>query len=253
MVAQHDGLYISHMRSEGTRLLESLDELTGLADSTGVRAEVYHLKAAGQDNWPKMRAALDRIEQARARGLQVTADIYPYTAGMTSLSACIPPRYHDGGTAALLERLADPGTRADIARDIVVDSGTWENLYLAAGGASGILLLGGLEAADAPHLGAHAGPGRGYGGQGPGRAAAGPRGRRTAAPGGLLHHRRGQHAGGPVPAVGGDLLRFRGPGQRGHGSWTPPRTRGLTAASPACSGVTPATSGCCRCLRRCGG
>src|SRR3984885_165149 len=154
VVAQHDGLYISHMRSEGTRLLESLDELTGLADSTGVRAEVYHLKAAGQDNWPKMRAALDRIEQARARGLQGTADIYPYTAGMTSLSACIPPRYHDGGVAALRDRLADPVVRADIARDIVVDSGTWENLYLAAGGASGILLLGGLEAADAPHLGA---------------------------------------------------------------------------------------------------
>src|SRR5579872_313865 len=67
VVAQHDGLYISHMRSEGTRLLESLDELTGLAQTTGVRAEVYHLKAAGQDNWPKMRGALDRIEQARAR------------------------------------------------------------------------------------------------------------------------------------------------------------------------------------------
>jgi N-acyl-D-aspartate/D-glutamate deacylase len=154
VVAQHDGLYISHMRSEGSRLLESLDELTGLAQATGVRAEVYHLKAAGQDNWPKMRTALDRIEQARARGLQVTADIYPYTAGMTSLSACIPPRYHDGGMAALLDRLADPGTRADIARDIVADSGTWENLYLAAGGAGGILLLGGLGAAGAPHLGA---------------------------------------------------------------------------------------------------
>jgi N-acyl-D-amino-acid deacylase len=154
VVARQDGLYISHMRSEGCRLLESLDELTGLAAATGVRAEVYHLKAAGRDNWHKMRAALDRIEQARVRGLQVTADIYPYTAGMTSLSACIPPRYHDGGVAALRDRLADPVVRADIARDIVVDSGTWENLYLAAGGASGILLLGGLEAADAPHLGA---------------------------------------------------------------------------------------------------
>ena len=154
VVAHHDGLYISHMRSEGIRLLESLDELTGLAQTTGVRAEVYHLKAAGQDNWPKMQAAMDRIEQARMRGLQVTADIYPYTAGMTSLSACIPPRYHDGGVPALLDRLADRGIRAEIARDIVADSGTWENLYLAAGGASGILLLGGLEAADAPHLGA---------------------------------------------------------------------------------------------------
>jgi N-acyl-D-amino-acid deacylase len=153
VVANHDALYISHVRSEGIRLLESLDELTWLADSTGVRAEVYHLKAAGQDNWHKMHAALDRIEQARTRGLQVTADIYPYTAGMTSLSACIPPRYHDGGIAALLDRLSDPGVRAKIARDILVDSGTWENLYLAAGGASGILLLGGLEAADAPHLG----------------------------------------------------------------------------------------------------
>ena len=153
VVAQHDGLYISHMRSEGARLLESLDELTGLAQATGVRAEVYHLKAAGQDNWPKMQAALDRIEHARARGLRVTADIYPYTAGMTSLSACIPPRYHDGGVSALRDRLADPGTRAGIARDIVTESGTWENLYLAAGGASGILLLGGLEAAGAPYLG----------------------------------------------------------------------------------------------------
>ena len=154
VVARHDGLYISHLRSEGSRLLESLEELTGLADGTGVRAEVYHLKAAGQDNWPKMQAALEQIEQARARGLQVTADIYPYTAGMTALSACIPPRYHDGGVDALLARLADPATRAEIAREIVVDPGTWENLYLAAGGAAGILLLGGLEAADAPHLGA---------------------------------------------------------------------------------------------------
>jgi N-acyl-D-amino-acid deacylase len=153
VVARQGGLYISHLRSEGSRLLESLEELTGLADLTGVHAEVYHLKAAGQDNWPKMRAALERIEQARARGLQVTADVYPYTAGMTALSACIPPRYHDGGVDALLARLADPAARADIARDILVDSGTWENLYLAAGGASGILLLGGLEAADAPHLG----------------------------------------------------------------------------------------------------
>jgi N-acyl-D-amino-acid deacylase len=153
VVARQGGLYISHLRSEGSRLLESLEELTGLAEVTGVHAEVYHLKAAGQDNWPKMRAALERIEHARARGLRVTADVYPYTAGMTALSACIPPRYHDGGVDALLARLADPGTRAAIARDIVVDSGTWENLYLAAGGASGILLLGGLEAADAPHLG----------------------------------------------------------------------------------------------------
>jgi N-acyl-D-amino-acid deacylase len=153
VVARQGGLYISHLRSEGSRLLESLEELTGLADLTGVHAEVYHLKAAGQDNWPKMRAALERIEQARARGLRVTADVYPYTAGMTALSACIPPRYHDGGVDALLARLADPAARADIARDMLVDSGTWENLYLAAGGATGILLLGGLEAAGAPHLG----------------------------------------------------------------------------------------------------
>jgi N-acyl-D-amino-acid deacylase len=154
VVARQDGLYISHLRSEGRRLLESLAELTGLAEVTGVHAEVYHLKAAGRDNWPKMPAALELIERARARGLQVTADMYPYMAGMAALSACVPPRYHDGGVGALLARLADPGARAAIARDIVVDSGTWENLYLAAGGASGILLLGGLEAADTPHLGA---------------------------------------------------------------------------------------------------
>lgn len=157
VVARRDGVYISHLRSEGSRLLESLAELTGLAEVTGVHAEVYHLKAAGRDNWPKMRAALEQIEQARARGLQVTADVYPYTAAMTALSACIPPRYHDGGAGALLARLSDPGARAAIAGDIVVESGTWENLYLAAGGASGILLLGGLEAADTPHLGASLG------------------------------------------------------------------------------------------------
>jgi N-acyl-D-amino-acid deacylase len=142
VVAEHDGLYISHIRNEADRLPEALDEVVEIARTSGARAEVYHLKAFGRDNWPLMAKALDQIDRARGEGLSITADLYPYEAGCTSLIACVPPVFHDGGVDALLARLADPGTRAEIKAAIAGPGGDWQNLYRGAGGAEGVLLLG---------------------------------------------------------------------------------------------------------------
>ena len=141
VVGAHDGMYISHMRSEGDQFLECLDELIHIARTAGARAEVYHLKAAGRTNWPKMKLAIERIEEVRGEGLPVTADMYTYTAGGTALAACIPPKYHVGGPPALYERLADPSQRALMAADIRRPSDEFENLFLASGGGEGILFF----------------------------------------------------------------------------------------------------------------
>lgn len=141
VVAEYDGLYTSHLRSEGDRLLECLDELVEIARRSGARAEVYHLKAAGRSNWPKMAQAIDRIAAARDEGLPITASMYPYTAGGTALMAAVPPRFADGGPLALLERIADPSVRPDVVAAIREPGADWENLYLAAGGGAGIVLV----------------------------------------------------------------------------------------------------------------
>jgi len=141
VVARYDGLYTSHLRSEGDRFLESLDELLEINERSGVRAEVFHLKAAGRANWPKMAQAVGRIAAAREAGRAISADMYPYEAGGTSLSASIPPRFHDGGPAALGERLEDPGQRRLMAEEIRSTSDEFENLFLAAGGGGGLLFL----------------------------------------------------------------------------------------------------------------
>lgn len=141
VVGRHDGVYISHLRSEGDHFLEALDELLELARGSGARAEVYHLKAAGQANWPKMKLAIERIERLRSSGEPVTADMYPYTAGGTALSASIPPGYHAGGPSALMARLGDPAERARMAAEIRSLSGDWENLYLGSGGGDGVLFF----------------------------------------------------------------------------------------------------------------
>ena len=140
VVAAHDGLYISHLRSEGNRFLESLDELLSLNERTGVRAEVYHLKAAGRRNWPKMSQAIERIAAARAAGRAVSANMYPYEAGGNPLGSCIPPRFHNGGPEALAARLADPGQRAEMTDALRTESDEFENLFLAAGGGAGVLI-----------------------------------------------------------------------------------------------------------------
>lgn len=132
VVGRHDGVYISHMRSEGDQFLECLEELIAIGRRAQCRAEVYHLKAAGRHNWPKMALAVERIEKAHAEGQPVTANMYPYTAGATMLAASIPPRFHVGGDEALRERLEDPRERAAMVRALHEHSNDFENLFLAA-------------------------------------------------------------------------------------------------------------------------
>ncbi|HEX3702190.1 MAG TPA: D-aminoacylase [Vicinamibacterales bacterium] len=139
--ARHHGMYISHMRSEGNRLIEAVDELIRISRDAGLPAEIYHLKAAGQSNWPKMDRVLEMVENARKEGLRITADMYTYTAGGTGLDAAMPPWAEDGGDEALYKRLQDPAQRKKIAAAIRTPSDEWENLYLAAGSPDRILLI----------------------------------------------------------------------------------------------------------------
>ena len=142
VAAKYQGKYISHMRSEGNQLLESLDELIRISREAGIPAELYHIKAAGEKNWPKEDQLLARIEAAQKEGLKITADMYTYTAAGTGLDACLPPWTEDGGYPALFKRLRDPATREKIAAEVRIDSDAWENLYLAAGSPDKILLAG---------------------------------------------------------------------------------------------------------------
>ncbi|MFQ5776759.1 MAG: amidohydrolase family protein [Terriglobia bacterium] len=142
VAAQYDGMYISHMRSEGNRLLEAVEELIRIAREAGIRAEIYHLKAAGRSNWDKMEGVFKRVEAARAQGLQITADMYTYTAGATGLDASMPPWVQEGGHRAWVERLKDPAIRARVKKEMSEPSDEWENLFLAAGSPENILLVG---------------------------------------------------------------------------------------------------------------
>src|SRR5436309_11632744 len=135
------GTYISHLRNEGDRLIEAVDELIEIAGRAGVRAEIYHLKQAGKANWAKLPAVIERVENARAGGLDITADMYPYTAGATGLNACMPPWVQEGGFTSWLARLRDVSVRERGVREIRMPGKDWENLYLAAGGAEGVLLV----------------------------------------------------------------------------------------------------------------
>ncbi|HZF07381.1 MAG TPA: D-aminoacylase [Thermoanaerobaculia bacterium] len=131
--APYGGMYISHLRSEGSRFLESLDELITIAREAGVRAEVYHLKAAGRDNWGKLDAALQKIAAARASGLAITTDMYLYTAGETGLVAAMPPWVQEGGLEAWITRLKDPTIRARVEREMGEPTDQWENGFRNAG------------------------------------------------------------------------------------------------------------------------
>jgi N-acyl-D-amino-acid deacylase len=131
--ARYGGMYISHMRSEGNRLLEAVDEVITIAREAGVPAEIYHLKAAGRQNWGKLDEVIAKIEAARAAGLTITTDMYTYTAGSTGLDAAMPPWVQEGGYERWAERLRDPEIRARVAREMTTPTDAWENLYLAAG------------------------------------------------------------------------------------------------------------------------
>jgi len=141
VAAEYGGYYVSHMRSEGNRLLESLEELITIAREAGLPAEVFHLKAAGRENWPKLEPLIERIETARANGLRITADMYNYVAGSTGLDASMPPWVQEGGYERWAERLQEPEIRERLATEMTTPTDDWENLYLAAGG-DGILLVG---------------------------------------------------------------------------------------------------------------
>lgn len=142
VAARYKGRYISHIRSEGNNFLEAVDELIKISREAGIPAEIYHLKAAGEPNWEKLDLAIEKIEKARKEGLQITANMYPYTAGATGLDASIPPWALDGGYEALYKRIREPATRQRIVEAIRTPSKDWENLYLAAGEPENILLVG---------------------------------------------------------------------------------------------------------------
>jgi len=138
---EYGGAYISHMRSEGDRLLESLDELIAIARAAHVHGEVYHFKAAGAMNWPKMRQAIAKIEAARAAGVDISANMYTYTAGATGLDAAMPSWVQDGGLEAWIKRLRDPAARTRVLAEMRAPGKDWENLLYAAGSAENVLLV----------------------------------------------------------------------------------------------------------------
>lgn len=138
--AQYGGIYATHMRSEGNAEMAALAETFRIGTEAHIPIEIFHLKASGKPNWGKAPQVIARIEAARARGVDVAADTYAYTAWENSFSAFIPPWAHDGGTARLIDRLKDPATRARIRQDMLTPSQAWDNEWLAITGPQDILI-----------------------------------------------------------------------------------------------------------------
>lgn len=141
VASKYGGSYISHMRSEGNKLYEAVEELITIAKEAKVHAEIYHLKAAGKDNWGKLDSVIRRVERARKEGLNITADMYTYIAGATGMTSAFPPSLQDGGFGKLRERLKDPAIRAKMKTAMNSNPADWENLYYGAGGPEHVLLL----------------------------------------------------------------------------------------------------------------
>jgi N-acyl-D-amino-acid deacylase len=142
VAARYKGKYISHMRSEGNRLIEAVDELIRISREAKIPAEIYHLKAAGKSNWKKMDQVIARVEAARKSGLKITADMYNYPAGATGLEASLPPWALDGGYQELFKRIRDPQTRSKILAEMRTPTDSWESLYQAAGSPDKLILVG---------------------------------------------------------------------------------------------------------------
>ena len=141
VVAEYDGMYITHLRSERARFMNALDELIHIMRQTGVTGEIYHLKASGQQNWHLMAEAIAKVESARAEGLALTADMYTYPYSGTGLASCIPAWAHDGGFDKMIERLRDSATREQIKAEMNLPGDDWENMFYDVG-PDGILLAG---------------------------------------------------------------------------------------------------------------
>jgi len=142
VAAKYKGKYISHIRNEANKLPEAVEELIRISREADLPAEIYHLKAAGTQNWPKMDKVIAMVEEARRKGLKITADMYTYPAGATGLNATLPPWALDGGYEELYKRLQDPATRRKIAEAVRTPTDEWENLYLNAGSPDRVLLAG---------------------------------------------------------------------------------------------------------------
>ncbi len=140
-VKKFDGLYISHLRSEGDNILEALDELFEIAREANIRAEIYHLKQAGKDNWGKYEKAISSIDSARNIRLEITANMYNYTAAATGLDAAMPPWVQEGGIQEWINRLQDPQIRERVIKEMTIPSDDWENWYLLAGSADNLIFL----------------------------------------------------------------------------------------------------------------
>ncbi|MGH9640912.1 MAG: N-acyl-D-amino-acid deacylase family protein, partial [Terriglobales bacterium] len=142
VAAQYGGIYATHMRSEGASEMEAIEEAIRIGREGGLPVEIFHLKVVGQPRWGSMPAIVEKIEAARASGLDIRADQYPYVAGGTALASSLPPWMADGGVSKLLERLRDPAIRARIKGELAEDHVDWENLYHDSGGGSGMIISG---------------------------------------------------------------------------------------------------------------
>ena len=142
VASSYGGSYISHMRSEGDKMHEAIEELITIAKQANIHAEVYHLKAAGKHNWSKMDSVIRRIERAQKEGQDVTADMYTYIAGGTGLTATMPPTLQDGGFGKLRERLQDPAIRKQLIKEMNTKTDKWENFYYGVGTPEKILVVG---------------------------------------------------------------------------------------------------------------
>ena len=140
VAARHGGAYFTHQRSESNAIDASLDEVLRIAKEAAIRTQIWHLKTAYQRNWGRMPQILGRIERARAAGIDIAANQYPWTAGSNGLDACLPPWLREGGREALLARLADPAQRERCKQEMLEDTDAWSNQYLGAGGPAGVLV-----------------------------------------------------------------------------------------------------------------
>ena len=139
--AAKGGVYASHIRNEGDSEAQALNEAFRIGREANIPVQIFHLKVSGKQNWGKMPQVVDAIEQARASGIDVTANQYPYIASATSLGAIIPPKYHEGGTDAFVARLKDPATRAQIRQELEGGSGAFENMWRGTGGPTGVMVV----------------------------------------------------------------------------------------------------------------
>lgn len=140
--SSYGGCYTSHIRSEGDKLIEAVNEFIHISKQANITAEIHHLKAAGKDNWNKIDSVINIINKARNEGIKITADMYTYTAAGTGLTSTMPPTLQDGGFGKLRERLQNPAIRAKTKKDMDTKTDKWENLYYASGNPSNILITG---------------------------------------------------------------------------------------------------------------